>query len=282
MPGFSHIPPSFLPRALACLALCLPVWSLSVNAAEQHPDANAPLRVYLLIGQSNMAGRAQVPDDAQGVIAHVYLLDDKNKWVPARNPLNLFSSIRKAEGMQKLGPGYGFALAMLKQDPKQRLGLVVNARGGSNIKQWLGEDAKYYKDAVARTKAALRAPGTDGKPDAKLAGVLWHQGEYNADKPDAYMDQLKQLIANLREDFDDPALPFVAGQIRFDPHQPINDVIAKLPDTVKHTAVASSEGLKTYDRWHFDTDSQLELGKRYAEQMLTLLAYQSADNAKAE
>jgi hypothetical protein len=266
---------SSLPRAIACLALCLSAGPLS--AAADDADADDALHVYLLIGQSNMAGRAAVPEDAQGVIANCYLLDDKNRWVAAKNPLNLYSTIRKGEGMQKLGPGYGFAVTMLKHNPRQRLGLVVNARGGSNIKQWLGDDSKYYKDAVARTKAALQAPGPDGETTAKLAGVLWHQGESNAAEPDAYMDQLKQLIANLREDFGDPALPFVAGQIRFDPHQPINDVIAKLPETVKHTAVASSENLKTHDRWHFDTESQLELGRRYAQRMLGLLA----DKAKA-
>jgi len=288
MPRFSKFLSLQMPLAIACVALCLSAGPLSACADNERVDVSndraipdGPLYVYLLIGQSNMAGRAAVPEDAQGVIANCYLLDDKNRWVAAKNPLNLFSTIRKGEGMQKLGPGYGFAVTMLKENPKQRIGLVVNARGGSNITQWLGKDAKYYKDAVARTKAALQAPGPDGDTTAKLAGVLWHQGESNASEPEAYTDQLEQLIANLREDFGDPALPFVAGQIRFDPHQPINDVIAKLPETVKHTAVASSENLKTHDRWHFDTESQLELGRRYAQRMLGLLA-DKAKAAKAE
>lgn len=48
--------------------------------------------------------------------------------------------------------------------------------------------------------------------------------------------------------------------------------IAKLPGEVDHTGYVKSEGLTCTDRWHFDTKSQIELGQRYAEQMLKLQA----------
>lgn len=257
-----------------CLCLCLMVVCLllapGAYASEKPADAAASdgpddkLHIYLLIGQSNMAGRATITEDIAGVIDRCVLLNDKNAWVPAKNPLNLYSAIRKGEGMQKLGPGYGFAKAMLSADPDIKIGLVVNARGGSKIEPWLGEDAKYYKQTLERARAAQKT-GT-------IKGILWHQGESNSNNPEAYLDQLKTLIVNLRKDLGDADLPFVAGQVANTPPLKINDVIASLPKHVHATAAVSSAGLKTTDRWHFDTPSQLELGKRYAEAMLTLQA----------
>ena len=118
----------------------------------------------------------------------------------------------------------------------------------------------FYKEAITRTKAAMSK--------GVLKGVLWHQGEGNASEPEKYMDQLKALISDLRNDLESPDLAFVAGQIVGD--EKINDVIASLPKVVPHTGVASSKGLKAFDRWHFDSDSMKLLGERYAEQILEI------------
>ena len=256
------------------ICLCLMVVCLLLTPdtfASEKPAEAAPsdgpddkLHIYLLIGQSNMAGRATITKDIAGVIDRCVLLNDKNAWVPAKNPLNLYSTIRKGEGMQKLGPGYSFAKAMLNENTDIKIGLVVNARGGSKIEQWLGEDAKYYKQTLERAKAAQKT-GT-------LKGILWHQGESNSSNPEAYLDQLTTLIESLRKDLGDADLPFVAGQVTNTPPLKINDVIALLPKHVQGTAAVSSDGLKTTDRWHFDKPSQLELGKRYAKAMLALQA----------
>ena len=224
------------------------------------------LHIYLLIGQSNMAGRAEIPEDISGVIDRCYLLNDKNEWVPAKNPMNLYSSVRKREALQKLGPGYSFAKAMLEANPDISLGLVVNARGGTKIKAWQ-RGTEYYTEAQKRTKAAMKQ-GT-------LKGILWHQGEGNSRSSRTYLGYLTTLIENHREDFGIENLPFVAGQIRADERsKPINAEIAKLSQAVPHTAVAGSKGLTMFDGTHFDTVSQIELGKRYAKQMLELQAKQ--------
>ena len=266
-----------------CLGLCF-CFATSTNACEKHAAAveidtavkadNAQpenLHIYLLIGQSNMAGRAAIPEDATGVIERCYLLNDKNEWVPAKNPLNVYSTIRKGEGMQKLGPGYGFAVKMLKENPDLKIGLIVNARGGSKIEQWLGKP-NYYWAARKRTKAALKT--------GKLKGVLWHQGESNSDNLAGYLDNLKTLIANLRGDFEDTNLPFVAGQINN--HADFNKEVLKLPEAVHATAVASAKGLTATDRWHFDSKSQLLLGERYAEQMIALQKTAARAEKKAQ
>ncbi|MGC6459153.1 MAG: sialate O-acetylesterase [Akkermansiaceae bacterium] len=232
--------------------------TLSLNLRAEKV-AKEDLHIYLLIGQSNMAGRAPVDETKADPIEGVLLLNAKNEWEVAKNPLNRYSTIRKGLGMQKLNPGYSFAKAMKKNHPKATLGLVVNAKGGSSIEQW-ATDKKFYKDIITRAKVAQKT-GT-------LEGILWHQGESNSSRAEIYPSQLKALVENLRKDLETPKLPFVAGEIK--EGEKINAEIAKLPDHVPYTAVASSKGLKTMDRWHFDAPSMIALGERYAEEILKL------------
>jgi len=236
------------------------------------PKATAgPLHIYLLIGQSNMAGRAPFTDAEAAVIPRCSLLNKEGKWEPAKNPFNRYSTIRKGLGMQKMNPGYGFATTMLEKDKTLSVGLVVNAKGGTSIKLW-AKGSKFYKDALKRTKLA--------KETGVLKGVLWHQGESDA-KDAKYLDKLKALIADLRKDLDDPNLPFVAGEVQ--KVKLINDQIRQLPKAAEYTGFAGAEGLTTMDRWHFDARSMKLLGKRYAEAMLQIHAKQKAEQkAKAK
>ncbi|QTN32605.1 amidohydrolase family protein [Akkermansiaceae bacterium] len=244
---------------LCTLGLAVPHFHAQQAAKESAPPED--LHIYLLIGQSNMAGRAEIPEDAEDIIGRCYLLNGEGTWEPASNPLNRHSSVRKDLAMQKLGPGYSFAREMLAKDKDARIGLIVNARGGTKIDEWLGKSELYW-GARKRTKAALK--------DGTLKGILWHQGESDMKAPEAYLVKLQTLAGNLRADFGDPNLPFIAGQIH--KGDAINEQIAKLPEATHATAVASSEGLTTTDGTHFDTESQLLLGKRYAEQMLRVQA----------
>jgi len=222
--------------------------------------SEGPEEIYLLIGQSNMAGRARITENESKPIRHCQLFNDAGEWGPAENPLNRYSTIRKELEMQKLGLGYGFGKEMVKAyKNKKTIGLVVNAKGGSKIASWM-KGEPFYADAIARVKAA-----TEG---SKLTGVLWHQGESDANNPE-YLKLLQQLIKNLRKDLKSPDLPFIAGEIFKD--EPVNELINQLPNVVENTAVVKSRGLQTQDGTHFDTESQLELGQRYAKEMLSLL-----------
>jgi len=220
--------------------------------------ADKPKRIFLLIGQSNMSGRAPITKSDEKPIENAFLLNAEGKWQPAANPLNQFSTIRKGLNMQKVGIGYGFA-KVISKDSKEPIGLIVNAKGGSKIDQWT-RDSKFFKDAMKRLKQAKKGGG-------KLEAILWHQGESNADD-DQYAKKLKTLIKDLRRATRNKDLPFIAGEVK--QGTAVNKFIAALPEEVKHTAVASSKGLKTMDRWHFDNESIIKLGERYAEAYLSI------------
>jgi len=221
--------------------------------AEERPD-----RVILLIGQSNMAGRAPLEDGDEKPIEGVLLLDGEGKWIAASNPLNRFATDRKNLSMQRIGPGFGFAGHLAEQLKDEKIGLIVNARGGSSINLWKPGETLYD-----HTLARLEAAGIN-----KVDAVIWHQGESDAEDPE-YLDKLVMLVSNLRRDVGTPEMPFVAGEVFKD--VPVNERMRGLPGKVKRTAVVSAKTLKVFDGVHFDRESQLILGRRYAEALLKML-----------
>jgi hypothetical protein len=216
--------------------------------------------IYLLIGQSNMAGRAAYSEEDTKAIPNAFLFDDKDNWQEATNPLNRYSTIRKDLKVQRMGPGYSFAQIMASKGNNITIGLVVNAKGGTRIAQW-EKGTDFFNDAVSRTKKAMKT-GT-------LKGILWHQGEADQ-KNKAYIEQLSKLVTDFREALGQSELPFVAGEIR-ESGEEINKQINELTQKLKNTGVASSKDLKTFDGTHFDVASAKILGSRFAEEMSKLI-----------
>jgi len=261
--SFSRLHLGFL--VLGLLALAVPHF----YGQQQPSSPGAPpkeMAVYLLIGGSNMAGRAEIPADAEAVLDRCYLLNDQNQWEPARNPLNRYSAISKDATLQKLGPGYAFAKKMLERDKTATIGLIVNALDeDAKIKTWLGKSESYWS-ARRRAKAALR--------DGMVKGVLWHQGESDHNAPESYVESLQAVISNVRSDASDFSLPFVTAQVPGAPE--INAQLGRLPERTHAIAVVSTDDLTLTEDKYFDAKSQLLLGERYAEQMIRLQAARPA------
>lgn len=166
--------------------------------------------------------------------------------------------------MQKLGPGYSFARTMAESMNNKVIGLVVNAKGGTSIMEWM-PGKLLYNEAVKQAKEAMKS-GT-------LRGVVWHQGESDVSKTDIYLEKITILIQSLRKDLGNPDLPFVAGELSEDrpERHEFNVMIMKLPSFVKLTGVATTDGTSTMEGTHFNSASQRLLGERYATEMLKLL-----------
>lgn len=245
------------------------------NPSEQLPEQGEDeYDVFLLIGQSNMAGRGtMLPEDLAGPIEGVYLLDTEGKVVPATNPLNQYSTIRKDIKHQQINPGVGFSKKVHAATGRKIL-LVVNARGGSNINEWVKGKVSsdvglaFYDEAVRRTKQAT-AHGT-------LRGILWHQGESNSSNPTGYMDKLKTLVSGLRSELNAPTVPFIAGEIApwHSNRDKFNPIIRTIATEIPNSDWVSSEGcdmLKDESDPHFGRNGQLLLGERYAEKILRMV-----------
>ncbi|MGV8091969.1 MAG: sialate O-acetylesterase [Mangrovibacterium sp.] len=222
--------------------------------------------IFLLIGQSNMAGRAEIETQDRDSLEGAFLFTGiaGRVWEKAANPLNKYSTVREDLSMQKLGPGYTFARKMVESCPGKQIRLVVNAKGGTAIADWM-PGTTLYNEAVKRATMAMK--------DGTLQGILWHQGESDIYKTDSYLESISALIQSLRTDLGFPGLPFVAGQLSEDRPEraAFNQVIIHLPEKVAVTGVVSSEGTVTMEGTHFNSESQRLMGERYAVEMLKLL-----------
>ena len=222
--------------------------------------------LFLLAGQSNMAGRGKVAEEDRVVHPRVFTLDKNNAWVPAVDPIHFDKSVAG------VGLGRTFGITVADADPDICVGLIPCAVGGSPISSWqpggYHEQTKShpYDDARARVQVAMQR-GT-------LLGILWHQGESdsNASKAAVYEEKLHALIARFRDEFGLPEVPFLAGQLGIFEERPWSDerrlvdaALRTLPEKVPHTAFVPSKGLRPNDDLiHFDAPSLREFGKRYA------------------
>ncbi|NJK94799.1 MAG: sialate O-acetylesterase [Bacteroidales bacterium] len=199
------------------------------------------LEIFLLIGQSNMAGRAEIQNQDCDTLENVFLFIGINEqaWEKASNPLNKYSSVRKELSMQKLGPGYTFAKKISQKMQGKRIGLIVNARGGTSIDEWL-PGKELYKEAISRTNMALK--------NGSLKGVIWLQGESDMDQIDAYPEKLSVLVNGIRDVFDIKDLPFVAAQLSEDKpeRKAFNQMLLRLPEKITQMAVVQSDSTKTF------------------------------------
>lgn len=249
-------------KVLICI--CLTLISFFAQAQKAKVDKN--FHVYLLIGQSNMAGRGQVDSISKEVNPRILMLNKENHWLPATDPVHFYKP-----ALVGVGPAISFAKEMASNGKRHRIGLIPCALGGSPIEVWEPgevylEEYHPYDDAIRRAQLAMQ--------QGVLKGIIWHQGESDNDPERAavYMEKLIRLINRLRTDLQQPDLPFVAGEIGyFNESNHINSIINQLPQQVHHTAVVSAKDLTDKgDHLHFDTPSARELGKRYAVAMKKL------------
>jgi hypothetical protein len=181
-------------------------------------------------------------------------------------------------GNEGVGPGLSFAQALAAADPQARIGLIPCAVGGSDIARWK-KGADLYNNALRRVKLALQQ--TQGI-NVKLRGAIWLQGESDVDpsRQVIYQKELHSMIDALRDDLNQPDLPFVCSTIlelgdaeKLAQKQAINAILLDLPQHKSHTAVVDARDVTTHigDEVHFDSAAQEEIGKRFARQMLGLL-----------
>ena len=227
-----------------------------------------PTTLFLLAGQSNMAGRGVVEAEDRIPNVRVLTLTQDLEWQPAADPIH-FDKPRSVG----VGPGRSFGLALAGADSSLRIGLVPTAVGGTPISAWEpgARDAETgthpYDDGLARARVAMRG-------GHRFAAVLWHQGESDAHPAQSlvYAERLRALIRRLRADLGDPTLPVLIGELGKFSGAPWSEAKERV-DSAQRAVAASkpnvvfvpSDGLRDKgDTIHFDAASERELGRRFA------------------
>jgi hypothetical protein len=228
--------------------------------------------LYLLAGQSNMAGRGAVEAEDRVPVDGIMMLDRAMTWVPAVDPVHFDKPIAG------VGPGRAFAIAVHAAEPDRVIGLVPAAVGGSPISSWApgaldaATKTHPYDDAIARARVAMR--------DGRFRAILWHQGESDA-TPELsvlYADRLRTVISRLRAELGDSTLPFIIGELGQFPRsgwsaarERVDSAQRAVAATTPGVAFVSSDGLvHRGDNLHFNTASAREFGRRYAAAYLAL------------
>lgn len=238
-------------------------------AFADQAKAQDDMDIFLLIGQSNMAGRGEL-EGQRIALDSVYMLDKNNNWVPAVEPIHF--------DKPAAGSGLAASFAVAVRKPGRKIGLIPCAVGGTRIEAWrpnvVDSATSYtsYNDAVNRSKVALKS--------GKLKGILWHQGEGNSSKGryKTYEENFENLMANLSRDLsiDVDKIPLIIGELGYfyvvkmpienSQGMYINAINHRLAQKKINRYCVSAEGLTHKgDGTHFDTPSLRELGKRYAE-----------------
>ena len=235
----------------------------SITCALQAADAN--FHLYLLIGQSNMAGRGKIALEDKVAVPRVLMLNKGNEWVSAVDPIHFDKTIAGVS----LGRTFGIEMAKVNKEVK--IGLIPCAVGGTPIRRWQ-QNGDLYKAALKRAKLAQK--------DSVIKGILWHQGEGDSGKDETakiYETQLHAMITAWRKDLDGENIPVVVGELgqffkRAKFKGTVDAALKALPSKVKHAAWVSAEGREHKgDVVHFNAAGYRELGKRYAAKMQALV-----------
>lgn len=222
---------------------------------------------FLLVGQSNMAGRGfpaeveKIPND------NIYVLRNGRWWrmyVPV-NPDRVTAGINLAES---------FVYEFLKDHPGDTVGIIPCADGGTALHQWEPGEV-LYDHAVMMTSLAQRS--------STLAGILWHQGESDCGKSryPLYEEKCSRILQQLRADVGAPEVPVILGGLgdflvdcekgNFSGYVHVNAALQAMAEKLPNFGFASAVGLgANADNLHFSAAALREFGLRYYEEFKRL------------
>jgi hypothetical protein len=215
---------------------------------------------FLLIGQSNMAGRGRLVEVKPIQNSDVFMFRD-NKWVTAKEPIHT-----DKPDLAGIGLGMSFADELNRKYNKQ-IGLIPCAFGGTSLEQWR-KGGELYLNAVESTREALKK--------SSLKGILWHQGESDSDRIDtaeSYKDRFLPFINSLMEDIGVSDMPIILGELgeflaEFSECSYYKKVNEQLEDIARENKcfdlISARDLTDNGDLLHFNSASLRAFGNRYA------------------
>ncbi|AES59376.1 putative feruloyl esterase [Medicago truncatula] len=245
------------------------IWSMFLCVLVVTPHCGKATKdIFILAGQSNMAGRGgvlngkwdgNIPPECKPNPS-ILKLNTKLKWEEAHEPLHADIDVGKTCG---IGPGLAFANEVVRMSGGECVvGLVPCAVGGTRIEEWRN-GSHLYNELVRRSIESVK----DG--DGVIRAVLWYQGESDTvreEDAERYKYRMENLIENLRLDLQLPSLLVIqvalaSGEGKFIEKVRHAQLGIKLPNV--KCVDAKGLHLKT-DKLHLTTMSEVHLGIKLA------------------
>ena len=244
--------------------------------------------LWILAGQSNMEGVGDLAD-AETSHPRVHSFQSREQWAPAEEPLHWLGESprpvhhiiggqpvpteippRDPARMKGAGLGLSFAKARVDQTGVP-IGLVPAAHGGTSMQQW--DPARKGQGGHSLYGATLERVKAVG---GKVAGILWYQGESDANPADAalYEARMTALVQSFRADLGQPDLPFYYVQLGGFISDPFPESVSgwnrvresqrTWSDSLPNLGMVSAIDCGLDDLIHIDTSSLTTLGTRLA------------------
>ncbi|KAD2393128.1 hypothetical protein E3N88_40105 [Mikania micrantha] len=237
------------------------------TSSQNRGQPTTKTQIFILSGQSNMAGRGGVknnhwdgvvPNDCKPDPSTIHRLNANLIWETAKDPLHADIDTTKTCGV---GPGMPFANAV-KDYIAGVIGLVPCAIGGTAIKKW-AKGGKLYEDMLRRSKSAASGGG-------EIKAMIWYQGETDASSKhdaEAYKSNMENLIHNVRSDLGLPSLPIIhvaiaSGEGKY------TEVVREAQKSINlaNVVCVDAKGLELKDdHLHLTTEAQVQLGHMLAD-----------------
>ncbi|GER36264.1 hypothetical protein STAS_12594 [Striga asiatica] len=263
--------------------MCSIVWLMllfhsSLVITQNLPGENASQQksIFILAGQSNMAGRGGVTGETwDGFVPpqcqpnpKILRLSGDFQWELATEPLHRDIDTGKPCGV---GPGMAFSNWVLERDPGIGVvGLVPCAAGGTNITEWK-RGSPLYNRLMQRVQAALHGGG------GLIRALLWYQGESDTGThrdAELYKRRLEKFFQEIRSDLLSPYLPVIQVALASG-EGPYVDVVRKAQTEIRlpNVRCVDAKGLKLEaDGLHLSTPAQVDLGRIMADAFLKISA----------
>ena len=263
---------------LICILLSLLSWKKIQDTRTQYfpkkieyvqeIPSKEKIWVFLMAGQSNMAGRGIVEPQDTLSDKRILTIDAKGQLIYAKEPLHFFEPTRTG-----LDCGLSFGKALLKKIPSDiTLLLLPTAIGGSAIRQWLGDSSYRGVNLMTNFKEKVAI----GKQYGKIKAILWHQGESDASaaRIPLYKDNLAKLFTMFRDITGEKNIPVLMGELGSYSNSKatwlqINEIIHEYVTQDKYaTYIKTDDFVHIGDTVHFNSAGQRMMGERFANAYL--------------
>ncbi|MGZ9735249.1 sialate O-acetylesterase [Flavobacterium sp. GNP002] len=276
------------------------------------------IRVFYLGGQSNMQGYGYVkelPDSLKKINKNVFIYqgnpvgdNDKTgglgKWevLQSGNGTGFASNGIKNTFSDRFGVELSFAKKLQELYPNQKLAIIKYARNGSSIdsigtsffgawepsfKGGKGINQYDYFLKTVNNAMAVKDINGDGVEDVLIpCGIIWMQGESDADKTEQIANQyyanLKRLMELMRATFRNNDLPIVIGKIS-DSGDDVDGKVWGFGELVQYGQekfaatelnvgiVRTTSHYKYSDKYHYKSDGYIDLGNEFAKAVFLLI-----------
>ena len=263
-------------------------------------------KILLLGGQSNASGcshdeylqknvSAEQYEEYENGYDNVYIhyfasgTNQSQGFVPC--------SVRQGENGTCFGPELGMAERLHERYPDEMFFIIKYAWGGTNLfEQWLspsskGKTGELYRHFVAYVNASVNYL-VSKHYDVEIAGMCWMQGEsdsFSVENGNNYATHLSNLIKDVRREFSayaaEDGIAFVDATIADNPVfwvycDLVNEgkaAVAQqsslniLIDTNAEGLICTEEPQPTPDIPHYDSMSEIKLGKLFVDGMIQFL-----------